>query len=96
MVAAFDERRQYLYRRLVAITGMRCVRPGGAFYVFPNIAAFGLPSLDFSARLLEAQRVAVVPGLPFGADGNVRLSYACSMTNIEEGVNRIERFVQAL
>jgi aspartate aminotransferase len=96
MVAAFDERRQHLLRRLTAIQGIRCVKPSGAFYVFPCIAALGLQSLAFAERLLASQKVAVVPGLPFGADGNVRLSYACSMANIEEGVSRIERFVKAL
>lgn len=96
MVQAFDERRQYLHRRLTAMPGLTCVKPLGAFYAFPNIAATGVKSVDFSARLLEAEKVAVVPGLPFGTDVHVRLSYACSMANIEEGMNRLERFLKAL
>lgn len=96
MVKAFDERRQYLHRRLTAMRGVTCVKPTGAFYVFPNIAGTGLKSVDFAARLLEAEKVAVVPGLPFGADEFIRLSYACSMANIEEGMNRLERFLKAL
>lgn len=96
MVVAFDERRRYLHKRLTDMPGVTCVRPTGAFYVFPNISAFGLKSVIFSERLLEAEKVAVVPGLPFGADENIRLSYACSMANIEEGMTRIERFLATL
>jgi aspartate aminotransferase len=96
MVVAFDERRRYLHKRLTDMPGVTCVRPMGAFYVFPNISAFGLKSVIFSERLLEAEKVAVVPGLPFGADENIRLSYACSMANIEEGMTRIERFLATL
>jgi aspartate aminotransferase len=96
MVTAFDERRRYLHKRLADMPGVTCVRPSGAFYVFPNISAFGLKSIVFSERLLEAEKVAVVPGLPFGADENIRLSYACSMANIEEGMRRLERFLATL
>lgn len=96
MVKAFDERRQYLVKRLSEIKGISCVRPAGAFYVFPNIASYGLTSIDFAAKLLEKEKMAVVPGKPFGADGNIRLSYACSMANIEEGMKRLERFVSTL
>lgn len=96
MVKAFDERRQYLYNRLTAMKGITCVKPAGAFYVFPNISSFGLSSIDFAQKLLEQEKMAVVPGLPFGADENIRLSYACSMANIEEGMTRLERFIQKL
>lgn len=96
MVKAFDERRQYLYNRLTAMKGITCVKPAGAFYVFPNISSFGLSSIDFAQKLLEQEKMAVVPGLPFGADENIRLSYACSMANIEEGMSRLERFIQKL
>ncbi len=96
MVVAFDERRRYLHKRLTNMPGVTCVCPTGAFYVFPNISAFGLKSVVFADRLLEAEKVAVVPGLPFGADENIRLSYACSMSNIEEGMTRIERFLSKL
>ncbi|MEI8122607.1 MAG: pyridoxal phosphate-dependent aminotransferase [bacterium] len=96
MVKAFDERRQYLYKRLTGMKGITCAKPSGAFYVFPNISSFGLSSIDFSAKLLEREKMTVVPGLPFGADENVRLSYACSMANIEEGMTRLERFIATL
>lgn len=96
MVKAFDERRKYLYGRLTAMKGVTCSRPSGAFYVFPNISSFGLSSIDFAAKLLEQEKMTVVPGIPFGADENVRLSYACSMANIEEGMKRLERFISTL
>jgi aspartate aminotransferase len=96
MVVAFDERRKYLHKRLTAMSGVTCVKPTGAFYVFPNISSFKLPSIRFAELLLEKEKMAVVPGLPFGADENIRLSYACSMANIEEGMIRLERFVKSL
>lgn len=96
MVKAFDERRQRLYQLVTSMRGVTCVKPTGAFYVFPNISGLGIKSVTFAERLLEAQKVAVVPGLPFGADENIRLSYACSMANIEEGLARIGRFVASL
>jgi len=96
MVKAFDERRQYLFKRLSDMKGITCVKPSGAFYVFPNISAFGLSSIDFSQKILEREKMAVVPGLPFGADENIRLSYACSMANLEEGMTRLERFIGTL
>ena len=96
MVKAFDERRQVLFSRLNAMKGITCAKPTGAFYVFPNISSFGLASIDFSAKLLEKEKMTVVPGLPFGADENIRLSYACSMANIEEGMTRLERFIATL
>lgn len=96
MVKAFDERRHYLFGRLSAMKGVACAKPSGAFYMFPNIGSFGLDSLTFSARLLEAEKVAVVPGSAFGADANIRLSYACSMDNIREGMDRLERFLKTL
>lgn len=95
MLAAFSERREYLCARLAAIPGIRCVKPAGAFYVLPNIAAFGLDSLTFTAKLLETEKMAVVPGIPFGADTNIRLSYACGMDNIREGMDRLARFAQS-
>ncbi|MGN0891286.1 MAG: pyridoxal phosphate-dependent aminotransferase, partial [Candidatus Spyradenecus sp.] len=88
MVAAFTQRRDRIYELVSAIEGIKCPKPEGAFYVFPNIAAFGLDSLTFATRLLEEEHVAVVPGIAFGNDRCVRLSYACSMENIEEGLAR--------
>ncbi len=96
MVAAFTQRRDRIYELVSAIEGIKCPKPEGAFYVFPNIAAFGLDSLTFATRLLEEEHVAVVPGIAFGNDRCVRLSYACSMENIEEGLARFARFCERL
>ena len=68
----------------------------GAFYLFPNISKLGLNSTDFCARLLEQEKVAAVPGLAFGADDYLRISYATSMANIEKGLDRMENFVRSL
>jgi len=94
MIKAFNERRDYLYKRLTAMPGVTCVKPAGAFYVLPNISAYGLDSLAFTAKLLEKEKVAVVPGVPFGVDANIRLSYACHMDNIREGMDRLDRFMR--
>ncbi len=96
MVAAFSERREYLHKRLTDIKGVDCPKPEGAFYLFPNIGELGLDSLAFSERLLNEHKVAVVPGKPFGHDENIRLSYACSMDNIREGMDRLETFIASL
>lgn len=96
MVAAFAKRRDRIYELISAIPGVRCPKPQGAFYVFPNVASFGLGSLEFAQRLLEERHVAVVPGIAFGNDRCVRLSYACAMENIEEGVRRMAEFCAGL
>ena len=110
MRRAFQERRDYIVAALNDIPGVRCLNPGGAFYVFPNVSAFYGKSWkpegdtprtvgcsdDLAAYLLEAYEVAVIPGSGFGADGNIRLSYATSMENIQRGVARIAEAVQAL
>ena len=96
MVAAFKTRRDRIHALISAIPGVKCPKPQGAFYVFPNIAEYGMGSLEFAQRLLEAKHVAVVPGIAFGNDRCVRLSYACSMENIEEGVGRMAEFCAEL
>lgn len=96
MVKAFTERRERIYALLSAIPGIKCPKPDGAFYVFPDISAFGMDSLEFARRLLEEKHVAVVPGVAFGDDSCVRLSYACSMDNIEEGCRRFAEFCASL
>jgi aspartate aminotransferase len=92
MLTAFDRRRRLLHARLSAIPGITCVLAEGAFYLFPNISSFGLTSLEFCGRLLEQEKVAVVPGSAFGAEGYVRLSYATSDETIEKGVARLAAF----
>jgi aspartate aminotransferase len=76
--------------------GISCVNSKGAFYLFPNISKTGLHSADFCSRLLESEKVAAVPGIAFGADDYLRISYATSLANIEKGLDRMERFVKGL
>jgi aspartate aminotransferase len=96
MAPAFEQRRDYLYKRLLAVPGITCVKPMGAFYALPSIAGLGMKSGEFSQRLLETEGVAVVPGAPFGVDDHVRLSYACSMETIRQGMDHFERFVKSI
>jgi len=96
MRRAFDERRKRICELLDAVPGVRVRRPRGAFYVFPDIAATGLDSMTFAERALEEAGVAVIPGKPFGADANVRLSYAYAPEHIEEGCARLRRFCEGL
>ncbi len=95
-LAEFDKRRRYAHQKLNSIPGISCVNAKGAFYLFPNISKTGLKSRDFCARLLEAEKVAAVPGIAFGADDYIRLSYATSMANIEKGLDRIDKFARSL
>jgi aspartate aminotransferase len=95
-LAEFSRRRTFAHQKLNSIPGVSCVNAKGAFYLFPNIAKTGLKSTDFCAKLLEAEKVAAVPGIAFGADDYIRLSYATSMANIEKGLERIERFCRGL
>jgi aspartate aminotransferase len=91
-LAEFSKRRGYAFQKLNSIPGISCVNAKGAFYLFPNIAKTGLKSTEFCARLLETEKVAAVPGIAFGADDYIRISYATSMANIEKGLDRIEKF----
>jgi aspartate aminotransferase len=95
-LAEFDRRRSFAWKKLNSIPGLSCVNAKGAFYLFPNISGTGLKSSDFCARLLEAEKVAAVPGIAFGADDCIRLSYATSMANIEKGLERMDRFCRSL
>lgn len=105
MVAQFSARRERLVQLINAIPGLSCVEPQGAFYVMMNISAlFGkrcgekpiTDSITFTDALLEKAKVAVVPGIGFGADDYVRISYAVSMQNIDIGLERIAAFVKEL
>ena len=96
MVAAFAKRRDLIHGLISAIPGVKCPKPQGAFYVFADISAFGMDSLTFAQRLLEERHVAVVPGVAFGDDKCVRLSYACSEANIAEGLRRMADFCAGL
>ena len=105
MVSEFQRRRDYVANKLNSIPGIRCFRPQGAFYAFPNISEFFgrkyngkeiKNSIDFTEFLLEEAKVAVVPGQEFGRDEYIRISYATSMQDIEEGLSRIEKAVEKL
>lgn len=96
MRQAFARRLEVIYQGLQAIPGITCVRPDGAFYVFPSIASTGLDSIAFSERFLEEEHVAVVPGRSFGSDQHIRFSYATDMATIEKGIARLGRFVGRL
>jgi aspartate aminotransferase len=95
-LAEYDKRRRYAHAKLNSIPGLTCVNAKGAFYLFPNISKTGLKSAEFCAKLLEQEKVAAVPGIAFGADDYIRLSYATSMANIEKGLARIEKFCKIL
>ena len=94
MRQAFAKRREVMLARINAIPGLSCEKPDGAFYLFPNISKTGLKSLEFCSKLLEEYQVATIPGVAFGADNNIRLSYATDMTTIEKGMDRLEKFVK--
>ncbi|HBT22126.1 MAG TPA: aspartate aminotransferase, partial [Verrucomicrobiales bacterium] len=92
----FNKRRSYAADRLNNMAGVSCVNSRGAFYLFPNIAGTGLKSAEFCERLLEQAKVAAVPGIAFGADNNFRISYATSMENIQNGMDRLDAFCKTL
>ncbi|NLC43272.1 MAG: pyridoxal phosphate-dependent aminotransferase [Clostridiales bacterium] len=105
MVEEFDRRRLYMAKRINEIPGLSCGLPKGAFYIMMNIKrAIGKKhgntmidgSLTFADALLDTQKVTVVPGIAFGADNFVRLSYAISKEQIEKGLDRIEQFMKEL
>ncbi|NEO00348.1 MAG: aminotransferase class I/II-fold pyridoxal phosphate-dependent enzyme [Moorea sp. SIO3I7] len=96
MRQAFAERRKVMLERLTAMPGLTCVKPDAAFYLFPNISQTGLTSLEFCDRLLSSEQVAAIPGIAFGADDCIRLSYATDMASIEKGMDRLEKFLQQI
>jgi aspartate aminotransferase len=106
MIAEFAARRTYVLGRLAAMPGLRLRPPGGAFYVFPNVAAAlgrrtaggaPLPDVDaFAARLMEEAGLATVPGTGFGSPQHVRISYAAARPRLERGLDRLEAFLRGL
>ncbi|MBD2189822.1 pyridoxal phosphate-dependent aminotransferase [Pseudanabaena mucicola] len=96
MRKAFAERRDVMYDLLTSISGITCPKPDGAFYLFPSIKSFNMPSLDFCDKLLEEFKVAVIPGIAFGLDHCIRLSYATNLETIREGCDRIRQFAEKL
>ena len=98
MLAEYTKRRAWLLNALREIPGIKCNEPEGAFYAFPDVRGClnnGLKtSGDFAQRLLEEEQTVVTDGAGFGAEGFLRISYATSMEQIEEGVQRIRRFTE--
>lgn len=97
MIQQYDRRRRLIVEGLNKI-GLKCFEPKGAFYVFPSIQNTGLSSEEFAERLLREEKVVVVPGNTFGAcgEGYIRCSYATSLSNIQQALERMERFVKRL
>ncbi len=102
MVAEFDKRRRYIVERLSKLEGISCIMPKGAFYVFPNVTGLyrlGIAGTNVSDStklvdlLIEKARVAFVPGVCFGSDDHIRISFATNMNQIEEGMDRLEELL---
>ena len=95
MVAEYDIRRQYMLSRLHSISNVSTIEPKGAFYFLVNIEKTGIKSMNFAEKLLSRMHVATVPGVAFGHDHSIRLSYATSLPVIKEGLDRFEEFCKA-
>jgi len=105
MRKAFDERRKYMVKRLNNIEGISCLRPAGAFYAFPNVSKILERGIEYNGKkisnsfnlsnfVLREAEVALIPGSAFEAEGYLRLSYATSLEDIKEGLNRIEKILR--
>ena len=95
VVEIFRKRRDYVYKRLVDM-GLEVQEPEGAFYMFINIEKYGMSSEDFCVKMLKEGLVGVIPGIHFGTEGYVRLSYCYSDADLKEGLDRIEKFIKTL
>lgn len=95
MVELFRKRRDYVYKRLTDM-GLPIQEPQGAFYVFVDVRKFGMDSITFCERMLKESLVGVIPGIYFGTEGYMRLSYCYSDEDLKEGLDRIERFIRSL
>ena len=97
MRESYDQRRRYLLHAFKEM-GLSCFEPFGAFYAFPSIRRFGMTSDEFATRLLQEEKVAVVPGTAFGdcGEGYLRISYAYSLDSLKEALGRMERFIRRL
>jgi len=85
-----------IHKIISDIPGIECIRPTGAFYIFCDVSSFGMTSQEFCSKLLEEKLVAAIPGEPFGAPGNIRLSYACSEKMIKKATDRLREFCASL
>lgn len=93
MASEFEKRRNYMADRINRIDGLYCNKPEGAFYCFCDISKTRMDSVSFVNKLLDKEKVAAIPGEAFGCLTHIRLSFATSMKDIKEGINRLERFV---
>ena len=101
MLEKYRTRREYVVGALNDIPGVSCPQPKGAFYAYPNVSSFfgsgGVnSSMDFASKLLSEKHVALVPGEAFGTSDEIRISYAASMSDLEEGIRRIRSFIAGL
>ncbi len=94
---AYNQRRRFLVHEFKRM-GLECFEPFGAFYIFPSIREFGMTSEEFATRLLKEEKVAVVPGSAFGdsGEGHIRVSYAYSLEDLKEALERVENFINRL
>ena len=95
MRAAFTKRRLAILDMIRNIDGLSCVKPKGAFYILVDISKVGLDSVTFCQKLLDEKHVATIPGVAFGAEGTLRISYATDLDTIERGLERLSGFVKA-
>lgn len=95
MADTYAKRREYVCRRLEEM-GLSYPKPEGAFYVFPDISKYGMTGEEFCTRMIQEAKVAAVPGSCFGCEGHIRLSYACSDSDLKKGLDRLEFFLSSL
>ncbi len=95
MLQAFTKRRLAIMEMVNSIDGLSCVRPDGAFYLLVNISQVGLGSVEFCEKLLDEKQVATIPGVAFGTEGTIRISYATDLDTIERGMDRLSGFVRS-
>ena len=98
MADEYNRRRKLVLGRIREMSGISCTEPKGAFYIFPSIRKTGMNSFDFCMYLLEKGRVSTVPGSAFGnkGEGFFRISYATSMSNLKEGLDRLENVLNEM
>lgn len=95
MINSYQERRDYVYKRLVDMN-FDVIKPEGAFYIFPSIKKYNMSSLEFCTKLLEKYHVALIPGIYFDCEGYVRISYCVNRDVLVEALNRLEKFINEL
>ena len=95
MRQAFAKRRDYIVDAIRAIPSLACADPQGAFYIYVDMSQLGIKSIDFCTALLEEKHVATIPGIAFGAEYTLRMSYATDLDTIKKGIERLDAFVRA-